>query len=64
MSSTYFVVVLLVSAGAFLSWTARVDPSSIDLRAFELWLAASAAVCFGVAAGLFYWLLDVPLVWP
>lgn len=58
-----FLVALLVAAGIYTLWMCSVstDPRSWTLRVL---VAAFACACLGIAAGLFYALLDMPLVWP
>lgn len=57
------LVALLVAAGIFCLWMCS---TSITMRSWALHflVAGFASLCLGIAAGLFYALLDMPLVWP
>lgn len=57
------LVALLAAAGIFCLWMCSVSavPRS---WALHFLVAAFASLCLGIAAGLFYALLDMPLVWP
>lgn len=57
------LVTLLIAAGIFLMWMVSVTTVTSRWGAYFT-AAAIGSLCLGVAGGLFYSLLDYPLVWP
>lgn len=57
------LVALLVAAGIHTLWMCSVSTAPRTWT-FRILVAAFASLCLGIAAGLFYALLDMPLVWP
>lgn len=57
------LVAALLAIGIFLLWAATAK-SAQRYFLIDTLAAAIASLCIGVVAGLFYSLLDFPLVWP
>lgn len=57
------VVALLIAVGVFLMWavSATASPRHFVLH---LCVAGLGSLCIGITGGLFYALLDSPVIWP